>query len=268
MKIYVTSRGRPFAERQITMHALHRAELGPRLVLTAADPELASYQAMCDRLGWTFEVVEAQYLAHKRDFLLQRSRKTGEKTVMLDDDVIFYRRNANMGTTNALLPTDLAGRKNAWPHWEHELCTLFSQIEEDLEVYSVVGVHDRFMIQATTYPAKVRCRQLYLYAWNPRGLDSLIKFRGRCMSDDDFIMQCLLAGHENMVKTNYCVQQIKPQATGGCNTYRTDTFLKEATADFEERWDKYLSPPDKKWPHRRKIRWYDLAVAGGLEDPA
>ena len=217
MNIYIVSSGRP--NKQITA-----AQISPnsKYLVTTVVPEK-------EQNDYLQTQTTASYLFHNkfgikdtRQFILDYATNSKEpKFLMLDDDLVFYKR------------LEQGNFIKANPDQVEEM---FDEIYLKLNSFGHVGVCDKFMshAQPRDYITNGRYNQVMAYNFFmlPRPTP---KFRVEVGEEQDFNLQLLYAGVESCILTEYS-KSTSSYAPGGCSVWRTAEIERAAHEEMVRLW--------------------------------
>jgi hypothetical protein len=133
--------------------------------------------------------------------------------VMLDDDLVFYRRKD--GTTTELIKTSPL-----------DMSHMFSEMRRQLTHHAMVGISTRQGNNSLGEGSQMdlyddNCRILRAMAFNTRDFLGIQPARLALMEDFDTTLQLLRQGKTNRNLYWWAQDQAMTQAAGGCSEYRT-----------------------------------------------
>jgi hypothetical protein len=152
-----------------------------------------------------------------------------EKAVILDDDLVFSRRELIDGKPSLRTISDL-----------EETGVLFDYMEQLLETTALVGVHPRQMGQNTKPPYVDNGRIICIQGIN-RGLIGQVKVDQFPILADVVLNCTLLArGQGNKIITTHFQDHGPCQAPGGCSIYRTSEMQTAAVNYLATRFPEFV----------------------------
>ena len=204
MDLFVLTYGRATPEQQHTLRQINETGLRAGLVVQARE---------ADKYGWVGSGTDVIVLPESittiaptrqyvHDFL------AGEKYVMMDDDLHFFKRRTDDPTKFTDITPD-------------ELSSMFGEIMRALDKNPHVGIAGREGGNRITYPAIPNTRIMRLLAY--RRSEVMARFDDmEVMEDFHVALSMLRAGKPNLVLNNYCHNQASgSNAPGGCSHFRT-----------------------------------------------
>jgi hypothetical protein len=182
-----------------------------------------------------------------------------DKTVILDDDLVFSRRSPDS-------PDSLISLKPG-----QTVEGLFEFMETLLDSCPLVGVHPRQMGQRTDPPFVQNGRIICMQGIN-RNVCADIKVDQMPILAD-VVLNCTLLsrGHANAIITTYFQDHGPCQAPGGCSIYRTPEMQRQSVEYIANRWPGYVksvtrTPKVAKWMGDTRTdytcQWKQLYRAG------
>lgn len=184
-----------------------------------------------------------QYILDGLPGLCMDIGQTEEKAVMLDDDLVFSRREGQSLRTI----TD-----------PEQVGTLFDYMEELLDIYPLVGVHPRQMGQNTKPPFVENGRIICIQGINRRMIGHVKVDQFPILADVVLNCTLLARGQKNAIITTHFQDHGPCQASGGCSIYRTPELQQAAVGYLANRWPDHV----KRVERRTKDKW--LADANGV----
>lgn len=229
MELFVLTYGRATPERQHTLRQLSKAGLRARLVVQ--DREAHLYSGWAQQLG-QLEVLPSAIttVAPTRQYI--HDWLAGDKYVMLDDDLHFFKRRAD----------DRTKFTNMTPL---ELATMFAEIEIALDEYGHVGIASREGGNRVTAPAVINTRIMRLLAYRRKAVRG--SFAHMEVMEDFHVALCMLrAGFMNLVINEYCHNQAEgSNAPGGCSHFRTPELHARNARELAEYHAPFVSVVEK-----------------------
>jgi hypothetical protein len=227
--IVIPSRGRADPSKQVTLRLLNEADIEPYLVVPTK--EVKAYEALRD-LRFSVIGCDEKGIGATRAWILRQWK--GDKVMMLDDDMYFYRRK-HMESPKL---------KRAKPK---HLRKMFARVEELLEDYPMVGLSARQGNNNVDHEFVTCTRAMNAYAFD---VDVILKNvalgRVPVMEDFDITLQLLRAGYANAVLYKYCWNQVGSNASGGCSEYRTAEVQSKAAHKLKKLHPEFVTIVEKK----------------------
>jgi len=216
MKILIPSRARP--DIQPTADALLSANVDFEIVRTESDT--VRYPSKYPQI---FAPLEVNDIASKRNWIM--STHTGQKILVLDDDLSFYR--VLDGRAFAASPRDIA--------------RMMLVAEDYLSMFAHLGVAKRYMINTQPQPYVINKKPKSVNGYNLALFpDPIPKFRLKACSDIDYTMQLVQSGRSCVIVTEYCYTERDYMAPGGCSEWRTAQTIDEGMRKLEALWPGYV----------------------------
>lgn len=247
LQILIPSRSR--ATNQKTIFNLSK-KLWP---ITSIVVPTEQYDEYCRKVPKDINIIPCDGVGNcaTRQFMLH-TKPTG-KLITFDDDLTFYRRNEE-GTKFIRMFPD-----------EAELMVL--TISKFLDVYSFVGLVDKFMSQHSPRSHKECGRFNEVYGYNRDTLPvPWPEFRVPHEEEHDFNLQLITRGHKTAIITEYSKGQTT-WAPGGCADWRTSAIFDEAYQQMRELWPGIVTfggKPTDFAPYRIQYNWRQAKKQGGL----
>lgn len=182
-----------------------------------------------------------------------------DKAVILDDDLVFSKRNAEGKLISIRDP--------------EELSPMFEQMEALLDDYPLVGVHPRQMGQNAKEPFVENGRIICIQGINRRLIGKVKVDQFPILADVVLNCTLLARGQSNAILTTYFQDHGPCQAPGGCSLYRTHEMQMGAVQYLANRFGPYVKPvarttKDKWLANEQGVRydytcqWKKLQAAG------
>lgn len=214
MKILIPSRGRPHT--QITAPILKRAGVDFTIVRTTRDDTV--YPSEYDQVFFDVEGI-----CEKRNAILDAFPG---KLFVIDDDITFLRTQED-GTTSVCT--------------NEQIRDMIAKMERYLDHVAHAGVSPRFMINTKPLPYQMNTKPKSVLGYNTNLFpDPPPRFRMKACSDIDFNMQLLSCRRSVVMMTEYCYQEGKYMADGGCSIWRTRDDIKAGHDKLVEYWPRYI----------------------------
>lgn len=172
--------------------------------------------------------------------------KWEDKAVILDDDLVFSKRNEQGKLITVRDPVLLE------PMW--------CKVEELLDAYPLVSVHPRQMGHATP-PGHVENGRVICVQGINRSLIGPVKVdQHPILADVRLNLTLLGRGDRNALITDYFQDHGPCQAPGGCSIYRTPQLQELAIDSLVERWPGYVrkvirKPKQAKWLGDERVEY-------------
>lgn len=163
-----------------------------------------------------------------------------EKAVIIDDDLVFSRRQLINGKPSLRTIED-----------SEEVGVLFDYMEELLNDTALVGVHPRQMGQNTSPPYENNGRIICIQGINRRLIGKVKVDQFPILAD--VVLNCTLLsrGQSNKIITTHFQDHGPCQAPGGCSIYRTADMQRSAVEYIAGRWPDYARVVER----RVKTNW-------------
>ena len=222
MDIFVVSRGRH--TRCITLESL--GNLAPYPVsLVVHKSEESLYEPLAEKHGVELVGLEYDGIAQKRS-LIGTQLVSANRFLMLDDDIVFYRRKSKK---------DWHLRKLE----EHEPIEMIALLggylrPESPVSYAHAGVSAREGQNRLRPNYENNTRYMRVLGYRTEDYLQCEHNRVRFMEDFDVNLQLLRKGLKSIVFTNFAQNQSGTQAKGGCSNERTNETHSEAAQKLAE----------------------------------
>ena len=232
MDIVIPTYGRCSPGLQTTLLQLNKAGVRPYVVIQAREADTWA------RHNWEAEVRilphHIQTIAPTRQWIVENVGATN-KLVMMDDDLIFYRRRNDD-------PTKL--RDLAVGELQHML----HQVSIALDLYSHVGIAAREGANRCTDATMSNTRIMRVLGYQrDLLLRECITFgRLQVMEDFDVALRLLRAGHENIVLNQWAHNQAGSGKEGGCSHFRTKELQAESAHKLAELHPSFVQVREKE----------------------
>lgn len=156
---------------------------------------------------------------------------TNEKAVILDDDLVFSRREGE--SLKTIYDPELVDQ-------------LFEQMEALLDTYPLVGVHPRQMGQNARPPYVENGRIICMQGINRREIGHVKVDQFPILAD--VVLNCTLLsrGQPNALITTFFQDHGPCQAPGGCSIYRTAEMQRAAVGYLADRFPGYVKVVERK----------------------
>ncbi len=267
MNLYIMTRGR--VGKQYTLSRLPKAwrdktylicpsiECGEHqhqsIGVGAANRPITNYS---EKFQWILDKLPAKLLDR---FFKTQYFDVNDKAVILDDDLVFSKRNADGKLVTITDP--------------EELSPMFEQMEKLLDDYPLVGVHPRQMGQNAKEPFVENGRIICIQGINRRLVGSVKVDQFPILAD--VVLNCTLLsrGQKNAIITTFFQDHGPCQAPGGCSIYRTPEMQMGAVRYLADRFGPHVKVVERavktKWLQNEqgvrydyRAQWKNLYRAG------
>jgi hypothetical protein len=229
MKVFIASRGRAY--KQISLQTF------PDAAIVVPTYEVKAYKTA----NPDTEIVgcKDEGIAKTRQFILEELCG-GKKFLMLDDDIVLYKRGEEPGKFTKLKTPE-------------EVEPLRKELSAALDTYAHAGVAMKWKAFREPRGHRVGAKYGQLFAINPELFPDPPPRFDRCRVNEelDFELQLCAAGHFNMLLTEWAEENVKTYAEGGCSVWRTAEEELKGLQEFAA-----------LWPHIIKVRKTDAMICG------
>lgn len=222
MRVFIPTKGRGTWEQQRTLRFLG----GNATLVVDSEADLPDGHK-------DYQLAPTTYVGLKRQMILNAFGRdaVGEplKIVMMDDDLDFLEQHGKGGRTGKLGP-ERAG-------------DVLAEIEALLDRYPLVGLALPYMLGNNDFPVQVASGMIHVHGINMalcRGDWWPNYTRVRVSEDHDVNCQFLARGYETAMSTRFLTRD-KPNAEGGCSTYRDINVAIEATKFLVAAWPGFVT---------------------------
>jgi len=246
MNLYIMSRGR--AGKVTTLASIPPEWRDRTWIVVRPDEELPYNEAY---EGWhVLPCSEAvQNYSQKFQWILDGKPFPGlyeEKAVILDDDLVFSRRNEEGKLITERDPEQLA--------------PMFAQMEHLLDTYPLVGIHPRAMGHAAPRGHVENGRIICVQGINRRLIGPVRVDPFPILADVILNLTLLGRGDKNAIITDFFQDHGPCQAPGGCSIYRTPAMQEQVIDYLVSRWPGYVrkvvrKPKVAKWLGDERIEY-------------
>jgi hypothetical protein len=169
-----------------------------------------------------------------------------DKAVILDDDLVFSRRNAEGKLITERDPEQLA--------------PMFAQMEHLLDTYPLVGIHPRAMGHAAPQGHVENGRIICVQGINRRLIGPVQVDQFPILADVILNLTLLARGDKNAIITDFFQDHGPCQAPGGCSIYRTPAMQEQVIDYLVARWPGYVrkvvrKPKVAKWLGDERVEY-------------
>ena len=221
MHIYIVSRGRH--EECPTLESLVKLPPSYKRTLVVHKDETCLYEPLAKKYRTGLLSFDYENIGEKR---LSIGQQAGDKFVMMDDDLTFFKRKS---------PTDWHLTRFV----EGDAQRMMDSIDKQLDTFAHVGVSGREGQTRLPRGFVFNTRYMRVLAYQKQEYLACEHNRVQFMEDFDINLQLLRKGYPSCILTNYAHNQKSTQAKGGCSRTRTKethalaaTKLKELHPDF------------------------------------
>lgn len=220
MRVFIPTKGRGTWEQQRTLRFLG----GKATLVVDSEADLPPGHS-------DYQLAPTTYVGIKRQMILnafgQDPVGKPQKIVMMDDDLDFLEQNGRGGATAKL------GPERAWE--------VLAEIESLLDTYPLVGLALPYMLGNHEFPVQIASGMIHVHGIN---MGAVPNWEGdwwpnytrvRVSEDHDVNLQFLARGIPTAMSTRFLTRD-KPNAAGGCSTYRNDSVSEEATDLLAQLW--------------------------------
>lgn len=233
MRVFIPTKGRGTWEQQRTLQFLR----GNSTLVVDSEADLPD--------GHTdYQLAPTTYVGLKRQMIINAYGHQG-KFVMMDDDLDFLEQHGKGGRTGKLGP-ERAG-------------DVLAEIEALLDHHPLVGLALPYMLGNYDFPVQVASGMIHVHGINMalcRGDWWPNYTRVRVSEDHDVNLQFLARGYETAMSTRFLTRD-KPNAKGGCSTYRDEQVAIEATTFLVNAWPGFvtaLAPDRPRFQFKKMLR--------------
>jgi len=222
MMIAIPTKGRTTLAQQWTWRAITSSKRLQRDTYLVCPPEDQKGLRAAGIPASNIIIVKVSGIAAVRQAIIDMASMEAKPYVlMLDDDMLFYRRASIRKTTK------LVGISENGAAMEQMVSTLERWLTKDKFV--AVGLSARQGNNHVFEPYVDATRMMNAYAFNAKTLRDLgIKFSAMKLMEDFYVTLSLLTrGFPNRVSYEYCWNQRGSGTKGGCSTYRTPELQAE-----------------------------------------
>lgn len=212
--VIIPSRGRPSKAQQKTAEQLRAANVEFVIARTLIDD--TEYPADYEQ-KW-FEVHD---IATKREAIFRYYSRSEKKHIVIDDDILFRHH---------------VGGGKSIPANSEQIRAMLEAMSLELDTAPIVSVADRFRIHDR--PPVAHTKKMCNVVGFNRDLipEDLPGYRVRIFEDLDITLQLLDRGLDNtLLAGTFTWSQVR-NASGGCNTWRTNEVLEEANKKLCDLW--------------------------------
>ncbi len=227
MNLYIMTRGR--VGKQYTLSRLPE-KWKAKTFLVCPDQEVILHAAAGETCGvipahpyvkdystkfqW---ILDGMPVSYEYDNVLDKE----DKAVIMDDDLVFSKRNAEGKLITIRDP--------------EELSPMFDQMEALLDTYPLVGVHPRQMGQHTKPPYVENGRIICIQGINRRLIGQVKVDQYPILADVVLNCTLLARGQRNAIISTFFQDHGPCQAEGGCSIYRTGEMQNRAVDYIAQR---------------------------------
>jgi hypothetical protein len=235
MNLYIMTRGR--VGKQTTLAQLPKA-WKEKTWLVCPESEKHDHQSILAppyidnysrKFQWIMQGMEFGDFAYRHD--------ENDKAVILDDDLVFSKKNADGKLITIRDP--------------EELSPMFEQMEKLLDDYPLVGVHPRQMGQDAPEPFVENGRIICIQGINRALIGKVRVDQFPILADVVLNLTLLARGDGNVLLTTFFQDHGPCQAPGGCSIYRTAAMQRDAVNYLVDRFGPFVKGVER----RVKTQW-------------
>jgi hypothetical protein len=218
MNIYIPTLGR--AGKQTTLSRLPK-KWRDHVTLVVHPKEVAAHFEHGARAVLPCPA-QGQGIAAVRDWILSMAKRRGqERIVMLDDDLTFQRRRADMKITNLE---------------DHEFDEAFVWLDAALKTFAHASFGVRALMYDSTEMAVRGGRAMHVLGYNLKMVETAGAYFSKgmsqidmpVMSDFNMTLQLLKTGYPNIISLDFRVSPYSSNAPGGCQLWRTKDRIEKS----------------------------------------
>lgn len=218
MDIVIPTYGRALPHMQTTLRQMNEDGIVPKVVVQLRERELWWGHNAMPTLDYELHVLpdEIRTIAPTRQWIIDHVGES-DKVVMVDDDLVFYRRRDD----------DRTKLRDLKPG---ELKQMLLEIEAFLMNHSHVGIASREGANRNTEEYSHNTRIMRVLGYRRDTLQKLLIAFGRLpvMEDFDVALRLLRHGLPNIVLNNWANNQAGSGKEGGCSHFRTPDLHAES----------------------------------------
>jgi hypothetical protein len=223
--VWVVSRGRWKSSK-----TLESIKESVPVKLAVHKSEFVLYKDLSKKYNVELVGLDYKEISDKR---VQISKLSGDKFMMLDDDLRFFKRNSKEDFRLVRCTAE-------------QMLNMFNLLSKYLDTYTHTSISARQGNNTQDYPVVYNSRYMRVLAYQNEAYQKCKLGRVRFMEDFDINLQLLRMGYPSVVITTYAQDQYDTQREGGCSSYRTKEAHEEAAVMLARLHDPFVKLRQKK----------------------